>query len=210
MGGLVLVLGGARSGKSRFAMRLATASNVPVVYVATAAAGDEEMAARIARHRTERPPDWRTLELPLRLDERLPREVDGRGTVLIDCLSVWLSNELLALRDWQAGEQGETAVIAGAVAQAAEEQLLAAVDRLAEYSVTRRGMTVVVSNEVGSGVVPAYPLGRLYRDVLGRANQVIAARSTAVYLVVAGIGVDLRRLQVELTDRRSETNDPDR
>lgn len=193
MGTLTLVLGGARSGKSAFAARLAESFGGEVVYVATAEAGDEEMAARIARHRGERPPRWRTVAAPRDLDRALPRELRAGETALIDCLSVWLSNELLAAVP---AADGET--VPAAVAEALERSLLGAVEHLVDEALRREGATVVVSNEVGSGVVPAYPLGRLYRDLLGRANQLVAARAAAVYLVVAGIGVDLRRLEAPL------------
>lgn len=191
MGRLTLVLGGARSGKSRFAQRLATNTLHPVVYVATAEASDAEMQARILRHRAERPPDWRTLELSRGLDTRLDATVDATATLLVDCLSVWLSNELLALEDGDA----LTDVLSAATVSNAEQRLLDATERLVDRAVARAGQTIIVSNEVGSGIVPAYPLGRLYRDILGRANQAVARRATAVYLVVAGIGVDLRGLE---------------
>jgi len=194
VGTLRVVLGGARSGKSRFAERLARALAAPVLYVATAEPSDAEMAARIARHRADRPSAWRTLEAPRDLAGALAREPAFAGTALVDCLSVWLSNELLArLPATEAG--GASDLIAPAIAAAIETDMLGAVQRLSAWAVDRRGDTIVVTNESGSGLVPAYPLGRLYRDLLGRANQLIAAEADAVYLVVAGIGVDLRRLE---------------
>lgn len=190
MGSLLLVLGGARSGKSAFAARLASGLGQAVVFVATAEPGDEEMSARIARHRQERPPAWRTREAPRGLDAAVAGEA-GVETLLVDCLSVWLSNELLTA----APTSPNDATVPAGVAERVEQTLLAAVARLVGAALRRPGATIVVSNEVGSGVVPAFPLGRLYRDLLGRANQVVAADAASVYLVVAGVGVDLRRLE---------------
>lgn len=196
MGTLRVVLGGARSGKSRFAERLAQARDRPVLYVATAEASDAEMAARIALHRADRPVGWRTLEAPRDLERALASESAFEGTALVDCLSVWLSNELLARLP--ANDAGEVdGLIAPDVAAGIEADLLGAVGRLVRWAAARRGETIVVTNETGAGVVPAYPLGRLYRDLLGRANQALAADAEAVYLVVAGIGVDLRRLEAD-------------
>ncbi|HZQ38894.1 MAG TPA: bifunctional adenosylcobinamide kinase/adenosylcobinamide-phosphate guanylyltransferase [Dehalococcoidia bacterium] len=196
MGALTLVLGGARSGKSGHAERLAAASGWEVVYVATATAGDEEMAERIARHRAARPPGWQTVEAALDLDLRLPAEVPERACALIDCLSVWLSNELLRRLERTATDD----TIAPALAAAVEREQDERTERLLGWAAQRSGPTIVVSNEVGSGVVPPYPLGRLYRDLLGRANQTLAAAAAAVHFVVAGIAVDLRRLALPEAD----------
>jgi adenosylcobinamide kinase/adenosylcobinamide-phosphate guanylyltransferase len=190
MGELTLVLGGARSGKSRHAERLAAASGRSVAYVATAVVTDEEMAERIARHRAARPPGWQTIEAAYDLDLRLPAEVPGGACALIDCLSVWLSNELLRRLAGMEAEETIAPSLATAVEREQDERL----ERLLGWAVGRTGPTIAVSNEVGGGVVPPYPLGRLYRDLLGRANQAVAAAAGAVHLVVAGIAVDLRRL----------------
>lgn len=190
MGELTLVLGGARSGKSRHAERLAAGAGRGVVYVATAALSDEEMVERVARHRAARPPRWRTFEAAYDLDLRLPAEAPDSACALIDCLSVWLSNELLRRLEGL----GTDDTIAPALAAAVERELDERLERLLGWAARRAGPTIVVSNEVGSGVVPPFPLGRLYRDLLGRANQTVAAAASAVHLVVAGIAVDLRRL----------------
>lgn len=187
---VTLVLGGARSGKSAVAQRIAGACGGPVLYVATAEASDEEIAARIERHRAERPAAWRTLEAPRGLPEAVAAAAAPRETVLIDCASVWLSNELLAIAG---GVEGDT--VPASLAIEIEARLLADTDRLAVWAQARPGATVIVSNEVGAGVVPAFALGRLYRDVLGRANQRLAAAAGSVLLVVAGIPLDLRRFE---------------
>ncbi|MHB8577460.1 MAG: bifunctional adenosylcobinamide kinase/adenosylcobinamide-phosphate guanylyltransferase, partial [Dehalococcoidia bacterium] len=199
MGELIVVLGGARSGKSGVAQRLAGNQAGAVVYVATAEVSDPEMAARIERHRNDRPAGWRTIESPQGLDSRIAAEARDWETVVIDCLSVWLSNELLSqepslLPGGQTADPG--------VAEPAEAELVARVQRLADWALARQGMTIVVSNEVGSGVVPAYPLGRLYRDLLGRANQAVAASASRVFFVVAGIAVDLKQFEAGLGSRR--------
>ncbi len=192
MGRLTFVLGGARSGKTRFAMNLASGTGERVVFVATAENSDPEMATRIARHQADRPVQWRTLEFTRELDVLLAPAVESGHTVLIDCLSVWISNELLLHRDWSRHDDPGTYALNEAATT--EQAILQQTQRLAAWAVARSGETIIVSNEVGSGIVPAYPLGRLYRDILGRANQTIAAGSDAVFLVVAGIGVDLRLL----------------
>ncbi len=166
----VLVLGGARSGKSSFAERVASGCGEPVVYVATATAGDQEMAERIALHRARRPATWRTLEIPSAIAGRLSSEVAEMATVLVEDLTLLLSN--LIAEDESLAE-----------AQAAAE--LGAVLALDAH-------VVLVSNEVGLGVVPAYPLGRLFRDALGRLNQSAAAACAEVYLMVAGLPLQLK------------------
>ena len=162
---LTLLLGGARGGKSALAARLAASSGRPVVVVATAEARDEEMAERIRRHREDRPADWATLEVPLDLPAAI-EGIDGGACVILDCLSLWVSN----------------AMEAGASDEAIVEEARAVAATLA----ARRGPAAVVSNEVGLGIVPVNDLARRYRDVLGRVNATFAAAADAAYLVVAG------------------------
>jgi adenosyl cobinamide kinase/adenosyl cobinamide phosphate guanylyltransferase len=164
---LTLVLGGARSGKSRHAEGLIAALPPPWTYVATAEAGDEEMAARIKSHRERRGAQWRTIEAPRELAKALA--ACGDGPVLVDCLTLWLSNLMLA----EANIEEETARL---------EQALAAAN----------GPLVLVANEVGSGIVPSYPLGRRFRDAQGILNQRMAARSERVILMVAGLPLALK------------------
>lgn len=182
MGRLILVLGGARSGKSAYAQRLARElGGDAVLVVATAAAGDEEMAQRIARHQQSRPPRWRTLERPRHIGAALHAELCEATVVLIDCLTLLVSNVMLT------PDATATAEVAATAVQAEITALL---------QVCRRNTAtfIVVSNEVGSGLVPDTPLGRLYRDLLGQANQTLAAQAQAVYLMVAGLAVDVKRL----------------
>ncbi|MFB5266935.1 bifunctional adenosylcobinamide kinase/adenosylcobinamide-phosphate guanylyltransferase [Paenibacillus enshidis] len=180
-----LITGGARSGKSGFAERLCISRADAAVYVATAQAFDDEMKERIALHRSLRAEaayPWRTLEEPLELPGLLDRLASSGGppAVLVDCLTLWLSNVLLA-----AGDEGE--------ASARE-----AVERLTETVASYPGELILVTNEVGSGIVPEYPLGRLYRDLSGIMNQRIAGVCGEVFLVTAGVAVELKRLEYRL------------
>lgn len=180
MGALILILGGARSGKSAYAERLALARGGAVLFVATATAGDEEMARRIAKHRDERPADWRTLEAP----HDVAMAVAGDGflapTVLLDCVTLLVSNLLLAHE-------------AAGVAEI-ERRIDAEIAALLAQIAAGEATWIVVSNEVGMGLVPPYPLGRQYRDLLGRANARLAAAAERAYLLVAGLPLDLKRL----------------
>lgn len=166
---MLLLLGGARSGKSRLAVSLASAHGA-VTFLATGGAGDAEMAQRIERHRAERPPGWSTVEEPLLL-ERAIAAVPEERCLLIDCLSFWVAN-LLAV---SSPEDVEQAALGAARAAAG-----------------RAGPTIAVSNEVGMGVVPVSPLGRAYRDLLGRVNAGWAELSEQAALVVAGQALPLR------------------
>ena len=160
---LTLVLGGARSGKSRYAESLITAHPPPWVYVATAEPLDDEMRARIAEHRARRGADWHAVEAPRDLAGALAG-VRESGAVLVDCLTLWLSNRMLAEADLEA----ETARLETALADIAVPVAL-------------------VSNEVGSGIVPDNALARRFRDAQGRLNQRMAAVAGRVVLVVAGL-----------------------
>jgi adenosylcobinamide kinase/adenosylcobinamide-phosphate guanylyltransferase len=159
----VLVIGGARSGKSRYAQELAEASGLDALFVATAQPCDDEMRLRIARHQSERSRNWRTVEVPLALAEILERESGPDRIVLVDCLTIWLSNVMLA------GDSPDAATAA-----------LVTVLRASP------GPLLLVTNEVGLGVVPATPLGRAFRDAQGQLNQAVAAVCDAVVHVTAG------------------------
>jgi adenosylcobinamide kinase/adenosylcobinamide-phosphate guanylyltransferase len=177
---LILVLGGARSGKSSYAQDLALKVGGPdVLYLATAQAFDGEMQARIAAHQAERPAGWCTLEAPSLIGAPIAEAAAGKRVVLMDCMTLLASNALLS-----AGEDAPASVAEAAVA--AEAAALLAACRAGEAT------WIVVSNEVGMGLVPPYPLGRVYRDALGRANQTLAAAADRVYLLVAGIPMTVK------------------
>lgn len=178
MGELVLVLGGARSGKSAFAETLAAASARPVIYMATAQTGDAEMAARIEAHRARRPADWLTVEAPLDPAGALATVRVRAPLVLLDCVGMLVSNLLLA-----EGDSGH-----------AETRVAEAVERLLDVVRESDARLIVVSSEGGLGMVPLSPLGRRYLDLLGDVNQQLARAAASTYLVVAGIAVDIRRL----------------
>ena len=162
---LTVLLGGARSGKSRLAVELAAAEGAPVTFIATGEPGDEEMAERIAAHRAERPGSWVTVEAPTDL-ERALTTADPGHTVILDCLTLWVANAL---------ERGaDTAA------------LLAAAEGAARSASARSPLTIAISNEVGLGIVPATPLGRAYRDLLGSVNAIWVEASAEAALVVAG------------------------
>lgn len=182
MAELILILGGARSGKSAYAERLARERGGAVLFVATATAGDDEMARRIAAHRAERPAEWRTLEAPADVAARVAA-ADPAGTILLDCVTLLVSNLLLAHE--AAGEDAVAAAVAGEV------------ERLLALAASDAATWIIVSNEVGMGLVPPYPLGRAYRDLLGRVNAQLAARADRAYLLVAGLPLDLKRLMAE-------------
>ncbi|WP_424813217.1 bifunctional adenosylcobinamide kinase/adenosylcobinamide-phosphate guanylyltransferase [Roseococcus sp. YIM B11640] len=164
---MTLVLGGARSGKSRHAEALVQALPAPWTYIATAESYDAEMTARIAEHRARRPAGWTTIDAPLDLAGAIAAAPPA--PLLVDCLTLWLSNTMLAEAD----------------IEAAAEALLAALRQ-------RTDETVLVSNEVGSGIVPATPLGRRFRDAQGRLNQRVAAEADEVLLIVAGLPLRLK------------------
>ncbi len=187
-GRMILVLGGARSGKSSFALRLAARHGERICYLATAKAGDEEMAQRILRHRRSRPADWLTLELSS--ETTLPHIPSDIQVVLLDCFTVYLYN-LMATHglDWLPEEE-ETL---------SELEVLRRMDEvegeaLKTVKALRRAtpILIVVSNEVGWGVVPPFRLGRIFRDLAGRANQLLAIEADQVWLVVSGLPLALK------------------
>ena len=185
---LILIIGGARSGKSRFAERLAMQGN-RVLFVATAEALDDDMARRIAAHRGSRPPEWNTLEEPRSLPDAIRRESVGTDsaydTIIVDCLTIWVSN-LLLLHEGNAD---------------AEARILEAAGKLLDVRQSSDAKWIVVTNEVGQGVVPSSSLGRAYRDALGRVNSLVASRADKVYLMAAGLALDLKALGARAHER---------
>ena len=167
--GIVLVLGGARSGKSAYAERLVAESRLAATYISTAEMGDEEMRKRIEDHRARRGREWRTVEAPLNLEDALSAEAGEGRAVLVDCLTLWASNLMLAGADVDA--RGQT---------------------LAQVAQKVGGLRVFVSNEVGLGIVPDNALGRHFQDAQGRLNQIIAAVADRVVFMVAGLPLALK------------------
>jgi adenosylcobinamide kinase/adenosylcobinamide-phosphate guanylyltransferase len=173
---IILLLGGARSGKSRYAQQLARQLGDKVLFVATGEALDEEMQARIAEHRRDRPESWRTLEIPTGIGKAIAKGIGDARVVVIDCLTLLISNLLRDEPDYPEAEKRVTLEI---------NELIATMDRL-------DASFVIVSNEVGMGLVPETKLGRIYRDLLGKANQMLAIHATEVYLMVACLPVRVK------------------
>ena len=165
-----LILGGARSGKSAFAQQQAITSSLDVFYLATAQAGDAEMVERIARHRAERPADWGLVEEPLALAAALRAHAHPKRCLLVDCLTLWLSNLLVA----------------------GDDRLTMEIDALLDTLPTLPGHILLVSNEVGQGIVPANPLARRFRDEAGRLHQKIADRCDRAIFIMAGLPLILK------------------
>jgi adenosylcobinamide kinase/adenosylcobinamide-phosphate guanylyltransferase len=170
---LALVLGGARSGKSRYGITLAESLPAPRLFLATGEARDAEMKARIAAHQKERGPGWETREAPLKLPEAVGRGQGRFGAILVDCLTMWLAN--LMLRE-----------------EASDEDTSSACRRLLQLLERLTTPTVFISNEVGLGIVPESPLARKYRDELGWLHQQVARAADLVVLVVAGLPLTLK------------------
>lgn len=180
---LIFILGGARSGKSNHAQSLAAEIGGNVAFIATAQALDDEMAARIQNHKAFRPKDWATLELPTRVGRQIVSQSIKADVIIVDCLTLLVSN-LLVLNtnsDGSMDEQSATRLVEEEISE-----LLAAIT-------STESVWIIVSNEVGMGLVPPYPMGRLYRDLLGRSNQRIASIADQVIFMIAGIPMDLGR-----------------
>ena len=177
MGRIIFITGGARSGKSAFAEKQALQLGSPITYLATAQGGDDEMAERIKLHQERRDEDWKTIEEPLHLSQALACCDGTTKAVLVDCLTLWLSNLLFLYEDQQ---------------EEIEKRILEDIRRLIT---TMRGMQttlIIVSNEVGMGIVPENRLARLFRDIAGRANQMVAAAADEVHVVISGIPLRLK------------------
>lgn len=180
---LELILGGARSGKSLLAEQRAKESGRRVLYIATAELRDTEMRQRIAHHQARRPPEWGLIEAPLQLTEALQQHAAADTCILVDCMTLWLTNWLYA---GQAATQAEAQQpVDCALLRKALDDLHASLPHLP-------GQIVMVSNEVGSGIVPMHPVSRLFADEQGRLNQAIAAYAQRVTLVVAGLPLSIK------------------
>jgi adenosylcobinamide kinase/adenosylcobinamide-phosphate guanylyltransferase len=185
MGKLTFILGGARSGKSSYAQRLAEKHGGRVAFIATATAGDDDMAARIRQHQKERPKGWVTREIPCGIAQTLRANPLREEIVVLDCLTLLVSNLLF--------QGGEADVDEGQATARIETEITGLLGLIQESSAD----WIIVSNEVGLGLVPAYPLGRIYRDLLGRANQQLAACADQVLWMVAGIPVPIQQYREE-------------
>ncbi|MFA5321872.1 MAG: bifunctional adenosylcobinamide kinase/adenosylcobinamide-phosphate guanylyltransferase [Smithella sp.] len=170
--GLTLILGGARSGKSSFAEQIAREAGKSVLFVATATAGDDEMVRRIRNHQASRPADWQTIELPRDLGRNITAPI--ADVVIIDCITLLVSNVLFSLPENTPDEL-------------VMDKIHVEIDELIAVQERCGGQWLLVSNEVGLGLVPPYPLGRVYRDALGWANQALARAAQRVIFMVAGI-----------------------
>jgi adenosylcobinamide kinase/adenosylcobinamide-phosphate guanylyltransferase len=176
---ITLILGGARSGKSSYAQRMAEESKETVTFLATAQALDEEMSTRIQKHRAERPAGWDTLELPTQIASHIPRI--NTGIVILDCITLLMSNLLMQFVQ----EDRVDEIPYMAAVQKEIEELISQVRNQHQH-------WIIVSNEVGLGLVPAYQMGRVYRDAIGWANQRLAREADKVIFMVAGIPTTIK------------------
>jgi len=181
----ILITGGARSGKSSLAQELAAGYNEPVLFVATAVAGDAEMRRRIEQHRGSRPATWTTLEATTDIGNQIEQKIGAMRVVVVDCITLLLNNIFNQYRQ-PTDEQIDADVI--------EKEVTAEIDKLVASINRTDASFIIVSNEVGLGVVPANRLSRLYRDLLGKANQALAACAGEVYLMVAGLPLPVKSL----------------
>ena len=178
-----LILGGARSGKSNFAQELALKSGKPVLFVATATASDEELRQRIEEHRKARPADWTTLETTSHLGSLITGNIGKSQTVIIDCITLLVNNILFEHVSDTNGQIN---------ARHAEKDVIAELGGLIDCIKLANASFIIVTNEVGLGLVPGDPVSRLYRDLLGKANQMLAQQVDEVYLMTAGIPLRIK------------------
>lgn len=177
MPNFTLITGGARSGKSTFAEKYAAHLGLPVIYIATAQIFDDEMAQRVKKHRQQRPEHWQVIEEPYAIQSALENLQDKNAVVLLDCVTLWLSNLLLkALKPSEA-----------------EDYILKEVQKVALLAKEITPPVIMVTNEVGQGIVPENALARTYRDLAGKANQLLARQADKLYWVVAGYPVEIKQ-----------------
>jgi adenosylcobinamide kinase/adenosylcobinamide-phosphate guanylyltransferase len=185
MGKLILITGGARSGKSSFAEETAKSFGSNILYCATSIAFDEEMKDRIKRHRERRPCEWETVEAYRDLDVALGRRLAGKDAVLLDCITIMVSNLMLERSmDWEGAGVDEIG--------SAEERTGLEIEKLLKLAASAEIPFIAVTNELGMGVVPPTVLGRAIRDIGGRANQALAKAAAEVYLCISGIPVKIK------------------
>ena len=186
MGTLILVLGGARSGKSTYAQKLAgeiIAGSGRVAYVATGVACDDEMRARVEQHQRSRPPRWATIEAPTEVAQVIKRAGEEYAVMIVDCLTTLITN-------WLA-ERGQLEEPTESMIEL-EKAILGRIEELVRAARGARATVIVVSNEVGLGVVPSFKAGRVFRDLAGLANQFIAREADEVYVMWAGIPQEIK------------------
>jgi adenosylcobinamide kinase/adenosylcobinamide-phosphate guanylyltransferase len=184
---VILILGGARSGKSDTAIKLGGHYGKNVIYIAAALEGDEEMSTRIEAHRRSRPPYWKTLETGENIGDGLSAMQACADAIILDCLTMLTANIVMA--------QGENPL-----EKTLDEKIAHEIDFFLNECKKKNATCIVVSNEVGMGIVPPYKTGRLYRDVLGKANKYLASKADKVLLMIAGLAVDVKRLHVDMDD----------
>lgn len=179
----ILITGGARSGKSHYAQELAQKSGKKVLFVATAESGDEEMRERIRAHQRSRPVGWGTLEAPTNVGTEILRRAGGAEVIIVDCITMLVSNIFTRLAD-RTKEQIDAAL--------AEKEVTQEINALNDCCKRLDATYIIVTNEIGLGMVPANPIDRLYRDLLGKANRMLAEQVDEVYLMVAGLPVKVK------------------
>lgn len=197
MSDFVLVTGGARSGKSRFAELLAAHPRQPVIYIATAQVYDEEMALRVKKHQNQRPSHWALVEEPVDLSSVLEHYAQEKAVLLVDCVTLWLTNLLLS--KYPAEEKLEGQEYTQALYEI-EQEILGQVRKVSSIAQDITPQVIMVTNEVGDGIVPDNPLSRVYRDLAGRANQILGQGATQVYSVVAGYPMEIKAAGQALLD----------
>jgi adenosylcobinamide kinase / adenosylcobinamide-phosphate guanylyltransferase len=185
MGSIIFITGGARSGKSRFAEQLLKGED-NVIYVATGIAFDDEMKDRIAKHKSSRNSKWQTVEAYRDLDKVLLPKAKDKKYILVDCLTIMVSNIM------HLGKEINWDIVSPDIVNSIEDEVAAEVNKLLKTAVEFSGKMIIVSNELGMGVVPPSPLGRYYRDIAGRMNQFAADAAESVYFVVSGIPVKIK------------------
>jgi adenosylcobinamide kinase / adenosylcobinamide-phosphate guanylyltransferase len=185
MGRIIFITGGARSGKSRFAEALCAGNN-DVLYVATGIGFDDEMRDRIARHRAQRNPAWETVECYRNFQEELGGRLSRRGAIILDCITLMINNIMVVDSDvdWDSAPAD--------IVDTIEREIVKEVSDFIAIAHAFQGTIVIVSNEIGLGLVPPTPLGRHYRDIAGKVNQLLASEAAEVFLMVSGLPVKIK------------------
>lgn len=196
MSTFTLITGGSRSGKSRFAELLAAhiaLPNRPVTYIATAQIWDEEMAVRVKKHQEQRPAAWRLIEEPMNIYDTLLQMDDEDGIILLDCVTLWLTNLLLAEQAVSTTHADPNTPQSHSIYEKIETKVLTIVRDVAKIAKEIKPEVIFVTNEVGQGIVPENYLSRAYRDLAGRSNQILAESADSVYWVLAGLPMEIKR-----------------